>query len=298
MPPLAGLPAFAVLGIVAGALGVWFNRALLATLSLFGRVKQNKAALGAVVGAVCGLVAWFLPFAVGGGHVLAENVLTGSMTLAVIPLIFLLRFGLTVSSYGTGSAGGIFAPLLGLGALLGLGIGRVAHDLMPQLVTEPGVFSVVGMAAYFTAIVRAPLTAVLLITEMTGSYEQMLPLLVSSFCAYAVAEYLGDVPIYEALLERDLARDGALHSHPEPIFVEFEVGINAPFTGKAVRELGLPAGCVFVRCALNGREWVPTAETRLQPHMRISALISPQASGAHEQLRRGCAARGMNSITD
>jgi len=297
MPPLTALPAFAVLGLIAGMLGVMFNRGLLATMNLFDRVERGKFAIGAIVGAMTGLVAWFSPIAVGGGHSLAENALTGTVGLGAVPLVFLLRFGLTVSSYGTGTAGGIFAPLLGLGALLGLGIGRIAHEFMPYIVVEPGVFSVVGMAAYFTAIVRAPLTGVLLITEMTGSYEQMLPLLVSSFCAYAVAEYLRDVPIYEALLERDLARGGVTHGHPEAIVVEFEVGADAPFTGQTVRELGLPAGCVLIRCVLDGREWVPTAKTRMEPHMRITALIAPEASGGHEQLRRGCASRGMESGT-
>ncbi len=296
MPPLTALPAFAVLGVAAAALGVLFNRGLLATLNLFGRFEQAKLAIGAAVGATTGLVAWFLPTAVGGGHVLAENALTGTMGLSVIPLLFLLRFGLTVSSYGTGTAGGIFAPLLGLGALLGLGVGRLAHGLIPHIVAEPGVFAVVGMAAYFTAIVRAPLTGVLLITEMTGSYEQMLPLLVSSFCAYAVAEYLRDMPIYEALLERDLARGGVSQNRVEPIIVEFEVAGNALFMGKALRELALPAGCVLVRCVLDGREWVPSAETRLAPHMRITAVIAPEASAGLEQLRRGCAQLGKDSV--
>jgi CIC family chloride channel protein len=79
------------------------------------------------------------------------------------------------------------------------------------------------MAAYFTAIVRAPLTGILLITEMTGSYEQMLPLLTSSFCAYVVAEYLRDLPIYEALLERDLERGGFGNGRAQPIVAEFEI---------------------------------------------------------------------------
>jgi H+/Cl- antiporter ClcA len=92
---------------------------------------------------------------------------------AAIPFLFLLRFGLTISSYGTGAAGGIFAPLLVLGALVGLGLRDIAYGLTPRIASEPGLFAVVGMAAYFTAIVSAPLTGILLITETTGSYEQI-----------------------------------------------------------------------------------------------------------------------------
>jgi CIC family chloride channel protein len=292
MPPLSALPAFALLGMLAGLLGVAFNRGLLGTLNLMARVPRRWSfGICAVVGAAAGLLAWFSPSAVGGGHELAETVLTNSIPLFAIPLLFLVRFGLTLASYGAGAAGGIFAPLLALGALLGLGVGHMVHIFMPALAAEPGVFAVVGMAAYFTAIVRAPLTGILLISEMTGSYEQMLPLLAASFCAYMMAEYLRDIPIYEALLERDLSRGGIGANHDQPIVVEFEVELNAPFTGLVVRELGLPAGCVLVRCHADGREWVPTATTRLEAHMRITAVIAPNADGALEVLRHGCAAR-------
>jgi CIC family chloride channel protein len=292
MPPLSALPAFALLGMLAGLLGVAFNRGLLGTLNLMARVPRRWSfGICAVVGAAAGLLAWFSPSAVGGGHELAETVLTNSIPLFAIPLLFLVRFGLTLASYGAGAAGGIFAPLLALGALLGLGVGHMVHIFMPALAAEPGVFAVVGMAAYFTAIVRAPLTGILLISEMTGSYEQMLPLLAASFCAYMMAEYLRDIPIYEALLERDLSRGGIGANHDQPIVVEFEVELNAPFTGLVVRELGLPAGCVLVRCHADGREWVPTATTRLEAHMRITAVIAPNVDGALQVLRHGCAAR-------
>ena len=292
MPPLSALPMFALLGIFAGLLGVAFNRGLLGTLDLMARVPHRwRVGICAAIGAVAGLIAWFSPRVVGDGHTLAEAVLTNEVSLLAIPLLFVVRFGLTLTSYGTGAAGGLFTPLLTLGALLGLGFGHLVHIFLPPLAAEPGVFAVVGMAAYFAAIVRAPLTGILLITEMTGSYEQMLPLLVSSFCAYAVAEYLRDFPIYEALLERDLVRAGIGSTHAEPIVVEFEVNATAPFAGQLVRELGLPAGCVLVRCYTDGREWVPTAATRLEPHMRITALIAPETTNALEILRRGCAAR-------
>jgi CIC family chloride channel protein len=291
MPPLQALPVFALLGVLAGVFGILFNRCLLDALDLMTRVPKGwKLVSSAAVGAATGLTAWFNPLVVGGGHELAESVLLGKTTFIAIPLLFLLRFALTIASYGTGAAGGIFAPLLALGALLGLGFGHIAHNLIPAIAGEPALFAVVGMAAYFTAIVRAPLTGILLITEMTGSYEQMLPLLASSFCAYAVAELLRSLPIYEALLERDLKRGGIGHAHAEPIVVELEVKDRAPFADRLVRDLGLPSGCVLVRCYALGREWVPTANTRLEPAMRITAVIAPEAEGALQLLRAGCAA--------
>lgn len=202
VPPLTALPVFGILGCVAGVFGVLFNRSLLFVLNwMSGFQKRSWLIITAAVGALTGLFAWFNPLLVGGGHVLVENILEGRIALAAIPAAFAIRFGLTIASYGTGAPGGIFSPLLVLGSLIGLAVGYLANSLIPSVVPQPEVFAVVGMAAYFTAIVRAPLTGIVLIIEMTGNYEQMLPLLASCFCAYAVAEYLKDVPIYEALLD-------------------------------------------------------------------------------------------------
>ncbi len=288
-PPMETLPAFAILGVVAGLLGVLFNRSLVASLDFYGRMK-NKYLAVAVTGALVGLIGWFSPMAIGSGHPLAEMTLTGKIALTAIPLWLAVRFLLTVSSYGTGVPGGIFAPLLVIGALIGLAVGKIAIMVFPSVVINPAAFAVVGMAAYFTAIVRAPLTGVVLIIEMTGNYEQMLPLLISCFFAYAVAEYLKDLPIYEVLLERDLVQDGDQANLMQPIVMDFTIQEGAPFEGKLVRSLGLPAGCILVRCSNGRREWVPKANTRLEANMRITAVIEPEASHGLPILRQGCEA--------
>lgn len=291
IPPLSALPLFAVLGVAAGLIGVIYNRTLIVTQTFFiGLQARLKSPFmpAAAVGATMGLTAWFLPEAVGGGHHLAEVTLMGQFTLVSIPLWFLLRFVLSMTSYATGTPGGIFAPLLLLGAFIGLAIGQIAHAIAPTLVTEPGAFAVVGMAAYFTAIVRAPLTGIVLIIEMTDNFEQMLPLAVACLCAYAVAELAGELPIYENLLQRDLSRSGVKSEHEAPIVVEVEVEPLSAFAGKAVRELGLPVGCLLVRCSHDNVDYVPTADTLLAPHMRITATISPHSKDGLRALRAGC----------
>jgi CIC family chloride channel protein len=286
VPPLVSLPIFALLGVVAGLFGVLFNRSLLTTIELYARLPARFVLpVAAFTGGIVGLVGWFSPLLMGSGHSLAESALKGDLLLIAIPLFFIIRFLLTITSYGTGAPGGIFAPLLVLGALIGLAIGQIAHNLLPDIVPIPAVFAVVGMAAYFTAIVRAPLTGIMLIVEMTGNYSQMLPLLVSCFCAYAVAEFMKDLPIYEALLERDLKRGGEAQLLKEPVVVEFTIQADAPFVGLEVRSLGLPSGCILVRCSDGKREWVPKANTRLEAHMRITAMIAPEASGSLDILR-------------
>ena len=207
----------------------------------------------------------------------------------VSKLFFLVRFLLTTGSYSLGAPGGIFAPLLVLGALLGLAVGQLGNLLFPTVVPIPAVFAVVGMAAYFTAIVRAPLTGIMLIVEMTGNYSLMLPLLLACFCAYIVAEALKEMPIYEALLERDLKRGGTLSALREPVVVDFIIQPDSPFDGKMVRFLGLPPGCILVRCSDGKQEWVPKAGSRLYAHMRITAVVAPEATTGLEALRKGCA---------
>ncbi len=289
MPPLASLPIFALLGLIAGGLGVLFNRSLLFAVKSYARLPSRMVLpAAAITGGVVGLVGWFSPLLIGSGHTFAETVLKGNLLLTAIPIFFILRFLMTITSYGIGAPGGIFAPLLGLGALIGLAIGQIANRLAPGIAPIPAVFAVVGMAAYFTAIVRAPLTGIMLIVEMTGNYEHMLPLLVSCFCAYAVTELLKDLPIYEALLERDLTRGGDISPLQKPAVEELIIQPHAPFAGCEVRSLGLPPGCIIVRCSDGKREWIPKANTRLEAHMRITALISPDATNGLENLRRGC----------
>jgi CIC family chloride channel protein len=285
---LATLPVFIVMGLVCGVFGVLYNKLLLRTLDAYARLKGRALfAVVAVVGAVAGMAAWVNPNFAGGGHALTEQVIAGDIVMGAIPILLLFRLLFMLASYGTGAPGGIFAPLLVLGALVGLGIGRLGQWLAPSVVTQPEVFAVVGMAALFTAIVRAPLTGIILIVEMTGSYTQMLPLLATCFCAYVVAEHLNDMPIYEALLKRDLEKNG-LPDVTEPMVLEFEIAPHAPFSGKLVRELGLPAGCILVKVREGGREWIPLASTRLQAHQRITAVISPEAERGLEALREGC----------
>jgi CIC family chloride channel protein len=127
-----------------------------------------------------------------------------AIVVSSIPLFFGIRFLLTIGSYSTGAAGGIFSPILVLGALLGSIFEQAVHLLFPQLILEPNTFAVVGMAAYFTGVVRAPLTGIVLMIEMTGNYALILPLFVACFSSLLIADALHDLPIYEALLERDL----------------------------------------------------------------------------------------------
>ncbi|MCF7687406.1 MAG: H(+)/Cl(-) exchange transporter ClcA [Cephaloticoccus sp.] len=204
-PGVASLPWAAVLGLAMGGFGVIFNRGLLATIGLRERLLQWPAfAVGATAGLFVGFVGWTVPGLAGSGGELVQLALSGSIAVGLMPLFLLARFSLTMVSYSSGAAGGIFAPLLVLGALGGLWFGVGVEHVMGTASMSPQVFCVLGMGALFTAIVRAPLTGIILMIELTGTYGFMLPLLVSCLAAYGVAEAMGNTPIYVALRQRSM----------------------------------------------------------------------------------------------
>lgn len=291
-PPLEVLPLFVVLGIAAGLMGVAFNKSILWSLE----VSQNriKAPVWLKAGLVCasaGFLAWWLPEAVGTGHHTAEAVLrgqyAGASMLGFVAVLFVAKFAMTVVSYATGAPGGIFAPLLVLGALLGLIVGEVSHILFPGAAHTPAAFSVIGMAAFFSAAVRAPLTGVVLIMEMTANQEQLFPLLVACLVAYLVAGFTGNRPIYETLLDRDLRRSGIRDSQElEPVLADYVVEPGSSMDGRQLKDLNLPEGCLLVTVKRAGQDTIPGGSTRLVAGDQITVIAASPSPDVFMRLQQ------------
>jgi CIC family chloride channel protein len=202
-PEFGELPLFLALGVFGGLLGVAYNQTLLGTFKATGRLSRWPVELRAgIVGSAVGLVAWFLPDLVGGGDPITQRTLAGPEPLGTLVVVFLLRFGLGAVSYAARTPGGLFAPLLVLGAQSGLLFGMVCADWLPAVAGKPMAAAVVGMAAFFTAVVRAPVTGIILVIEMTCCFTLLLPMLTACFAAMLVPTLLGDPPIYTALREK------------------------------------------------------------------------------------------------
>jgi CIC family chloride channel protein len=206
-PGLGTVPLHLGLGVLAGLLGVFYNRTLLATLAAMEQLGRWPVELrAALVGAAVGMTAWFAPGWVGGGDAITQRTLAGTETVALLPIIFIFRFGLGAVSYAAGTPGGLFAPMLVLGAQSGLFFGILCNHWFPAAAPSSTLFAVVGMAAFFSAVVRAPLTGIILVIEMTASFTLLLPMLVACFAAMVVPSLLGNGPIYDSLRERTLER--------------------------------------------------------------------------------------------
>lgn len=208
--PIAWLPAFIVLGVALGALGVVFNRGVVwsldATLALGKRTSFYlfPVAVGFAVGAL--LVV--LPEATRGGENLAVRLVGENLPLAVVAMIVVIRFVMTMASYSSGIPGGVFAPILSLATAFGLLYGQLLAIALP---TPPGLdvaLAIAAMGGLFSATVRAPLVGVVLIAELTGSYTSFAPAILTCLFANLVADQLGGRPIYAVLLERTLRLAG------------------------------------------------------------------------------------------
>jgi chloride channel protein, CIC family len=201
-------PLYFVLGAIAGIMAIVYNRTLLATIAAAGRFNYQPPELrAALVGAMVGILAWFAPDMIGGGDQITQQTLAGVGTLSTISLIFLLRFGLASVSYAAGTPGGLFAPMLVLGAQIGLMFGILCQMAFPDLNIQPVGFAVVGMAAFFTGVVRAPLTGIVLVAEMTVNVTMLLPMLGACLVAMLVPIVLSNPPIYDSLRENAWQQD-------------------------------------------------------------------------------------------
>ena len=209
-PAATTWPLFVALGASAGVAATLYNRTLLGAISVAKRLGHRPVELqAAVIGAAVGALAWFAPGLVGGGDQITQRVLSGEAILTVIPMAFLLRFGLGAVSYAAATPGGLFAPMLVLGAQLGLVFGAICRIAFPELGIDPEAFAVVGMAAFFTGVVQAPVTGMVLVVEMTAAFTTLLPMLGACFAAILVANLLHSAPIYESLRVRPLRLRGS-----------------------------------------------------------------------------------------
>jgi chloride channel protein, CIC family len=196
------------IGVVTGLLAVLYNGAVMAALRRADASRWPKEARAAVTGALVGLLVWKAPDLVGSGDGLTQKALHGHGALLAVAGVFALRFGLGVVSYAAATPGGLFAPMLVLGSQAGLIVGLVAVHLTPHAVPSLPACALIGMAAFFTASVHAPVTGLILATEMTGNTNQLPPMLGACAVAMLIAVALRSAPIYERLSARAASLSG------------------------------------------------------------------------------------------
>ena len=270
--PLQFYPLLPLLGILLGVSGWLYNKTLLFSQSLYQKVPFFKGPyimiLPFLAAGVAGLM---LPDITGGGHRIVEALFAHKLVLSYMIILLVGKFIFSMISFGSGAPGGIFFPLLVLGALIG---GIFAKITMSYFGLEDQYyinFLLFGMVGMFTAIVRAPVTGIVLIMEMSGSLTQLLSVSVVAVCAYLTADMMGSKPVYESLLEnmkKAAAQGNAAAAEEkedaERILLNYAVEAGSRVDRKTVKEITWPEHCLLVSIVRGEEELIPHGDTLIQ----------------------------------
>ncbi len=200
----AEIGAYALLGVVGGIVSLGFCKGLLAMRRRFmdmpTRTRVLQPAMG---GIVIGAILLVVPEVMGVGYEYVDQALNGGMVFRTLLLLGAVKLVATMVSYASGNAGGIFAPSLFMGAMVGGAVGMLVNQFAPFPTGAAGAYALVGMGTLFAGIIRAPMTSVFMIFEMTQDYQIFVPLMVANLLSYMISRRYQPVPVYNALLQQD-----------------------------------------------------------------------------------------------
>lgn len=254
-----------LLGVFLGILGIAYQKNLLYMPRLYQKIPHLPRYADGIVPLLLLIpVGYFWPQTLGGGNSLILSLAEQQPAALVVAGLFALRFIFSMVSYGSGLPGGIFLPILTLGALLGdlYGVVMVNAGLLPRsLILNLVIFA---MAGYFAGIGEAPFTAILLITEMVGSLGHLMPLAVVSLTAYLVVDFLGGAPIYESLAARMQLHQTLSHLTGHNDRLEIPVFEGTRFVGVQVRDIAWPTHTLLMSVRRGSRDLIPKGDTELQ----------------------------------
>jgi CIC family chloride channel protein len=193
---------YAVLGIVAGVVGVGFTRLLYWFEDLWDAVPLVEYLKPIPGGLLLGALGLALPQILGVGYPAMSQALDSGYPFALLIVLMLAKMIAVSLTIGSGGSGGVFAPSLFIGSMFGAAFGTLAQALFPGVIAPPGAYGLVGMAAVFSGSARAPITAVIILFELTGDYHIILPLMVAVVLSTLVSEALSADTIYTLKLRR------------------------------------------------------------------------------------------------
>lgn len=264
--PLHIYPSIMVLGLVTGLSGVLFNRCIVGSKKLYGALKIPWMIKYATPFLLTGLMCIWMPLLFGSGeHFIFFPVEGENPKPLMLLAIYLLQLALIMVAFGSGLPGGIFFPLLVLGALLGNAFGQVGADAGFWTKDMVLALSLLAMCGHFSAIVRSPLTGIILVSEMTSTFAFLLPLGIVALTSFIVAEFLRSRPIYETLqdmipgIDQDTAVESARLMPNDRVLVEYNVEVNSPADGLRVADLGLPDRMLIISIRRGTSEIFPNS---------------------------------------
>jgi len=199
---IADMPYYFVFGLFTALAALLFIKVLYKSEDIFNSIRIPSYLKPAIGGLLIGSIGLFFPQVFGVGYDVIENTINGELVIGVIVALVFLKIIATSITLGSGGSGGIFAPSLFIGALLGEAFGKTATLILPSTVIPPGAFALVGMAAVFAGTSHAPISAILLLFEMTGNYQILPPLMVTCVISVIMVRWISKPSIYTLKLLR------------------------------------------------------------------------------------------------
>ncbi|MBD7913167.1 ClC family H(+)/Cl(-) exchange transporter [Clostridium cibarium] len=264
--PLTNYWLLIILGLILGISGVFYNWCTLNSQKIYGKIKLKSSTKMIIPFLFAGVIGLIFPVVLCGGHAVIES-LSLSSTLELLILILIGKFIFSMISFGSGAPGGIFFPLLIIGGSIGALFGYVVINYFgvnPEFFNN---FIIISMAGYFTAIVRAPITGIILITEMTNSLSHLLSLTIVSIIAYIVAEAFKSKPIYDSLLDSLLKKNNINEYHKEStkkIIIANIIHFGSKAENKTIKDIVLPPNALIVSIKRGQATIVPKGDTILK----------------------------------
>lgn len=276
-----------ILGIVCGVLGALYNF-LIKKFKIAFNESKIPIKYRIFIPLVFALILSFtLPEVVGTGELMLRDLISKQgMLLSTMIIYFTIKLLFSILSFSAGAPGGIFFPLLILGAYIGGASGLIFSNI--GIIEQSTIinFIILGMAGYFSAIVRAPITGIILIFEMTASYNHVLSLSIVSIVAYLTAEIMNSAPVYEILLDFLVGKikDGEKDEDFEKVILNFRVDPGSEAEGKEIRSLGLPKNCLVIAIENEFGETIPDGPTILNAGDKLVVIAHDDTTFAAQAL--------------
>ncbi|MGG6313381.1 ClC family H(+)/Cl(-) exchange transporter [Paenibacillus macerans] len=263
MIPLGQYFHLIVLGGIVGIAGIGFNKAIYVFQDLYRKIIWLPTRFRPILPfLLSGVLGFALPQVLGGGNDLVNELVSNSFPIIILLLILIVKFGFTMLSYGSSAPGGIFLPMLVIGGMIGVIYSKTVNGIMGSPVLSESSFLILAMAGYFTASVKAPITGIILITEMTGSFTNLLSTGVVCLTAYMTTELFRSHPIYEVLLERFLhqGKGRYLEEPAGKIIMEIPVHQASSLDGLPIKNFKWPGHCLIVSVKRGSQELIPAGD--------------------------------------
>ena len=272
--PLESYWVLIVLGVIIGFLGYIYNIGMIKSSDFMNNLKIPSWLKFVLVFILSGVVALTIPEISDGGHFMMDMLDVAIPSLGVLVVLLLMKYIFSMFSFSSGAPGGIFLPILGLGAYIGAVFGSIAvpslglhHDLIYR-------FIIISMAGFFAATVRSPITGIVLLAEMSGSTESLVAMVIVSLIAYVVPTLLGNEPIYESLYDRLLLNKNReyVKKPSKHVLSEYLVPLDCNYINFKIKDIPFPKNAIVVSIIRNGKYIIPTEDFRIQYSDQVQIL--------------------------